>query len=834
MPTTLELLQQSGISTGKVSQIPKSLDQRPDLSRISELTNTNRTTRSSNPQVSSPSPMSGDAIKALKYGGSPTPTTGALTPVSNSASSSASSTPASPTNSPLSSPLAKASIPAVVGALLEIPVAAAGTALGNALAPLLKRELERDGQLPDPRYKKALDDANKRYDKALKDRQSANPANSKGSGSSGGSSENTQLTGTTGVSYYVTVKATFSGGQVQYSKGYNPAYTEAELQAQAKVVVAPIGGVSFGFIDPFQTVGYYINGELQSSFQALDGRNSVVTSIEVFRIARTDGQPEPIYGTSYAPPLDSPKVSSNPTGDDPYFPTITFNPDGSTSVYPKFQPDIKSQPNYDNRPFKEPVKPSFAPTPSPVAPTPTGDKGTNPLTTSPKDASPASNPNSGAKPAFASPAFESPSFVSKPYVSGVSNPADYGKEIDNATGKPRVPVTTTPTDPTLKPSQNQNPLTNPLTPPVVAKPQTTPNTPTQGNTQDSQNILEKIGLALAGLTALKIGSDFLVNKSTKIDNQTTPQAQQTNAKQGVCDAMQPDQCGFEGVKQATTEATNPIKDQTVANAGLLGNILAAIANLASTIATFFGNVLGKLDGIRTFLEKVSEAAKLDKIYNFLTFLTVIHNAQMLSNNLLQTLESTISQGLAVFGIKDGDNPIDINAIINKSTTDLLKSILGETRYNEFDTAWKSANKIYQSGANLLYQVRSLYDSGKATAELTGANVGQLMNALKKDGVVTESAYPNKSESPSQVNSLMDRLQNLESAASHLNSISSNAYGITETVKQIKDDKAAFDKLVEDSPLKKGIENKAATADAAAKKLASPSPPLSTTDLVKPD
>jgi hypothetical protein len=51
---------------------------------------------------------------------------------------------------------------------------------------------------------------------------------------------------------------------------------------------------------------------------------------------------------------------------------------------------------------------------------------------------------------------------------------------------------------------------------------------------------------------------------------------------------------------------------------------------------------------------------------------------------------------------------------------------------------------------------------------------------------------------------------------------------------MKDDKTAFDKLVEDSPLKKGSTNKAAADELAAIKLASPSPPLDTSHLVKPD
>jgi hypothetical protein len=369
----------------------------------------------------------------------------------------------------------------------------------------------------------------------------------------------------------------------------------------------------------------------------------------------------------------------------------------------------------------------------------------------------------------------------------------------------------------------------------VSRPVTTQPTATENNT-----VRDLLGIT-ALIAALKIGSDFLVNKSleqgtklNQIASNTTPTAQQTNAKQGVCDAMQPNQCGFEGVKQATTEATNPIKDQTAANAGLLAQILAAIANLASTIATLFSNVVGKLDGIKEFLEKVARSAKLDKVYNLLTFLTVIHNAQMLSGSIATTLMETLSLGLATAGIKDeNESPIDIQAIINSTVENKVKSIIGVENYTTLSDRWKKAVRVYQAAANITYQVRSLWDSAKSLAELTGANVGRIGNALRRDGVVSENAYPSMADNPMMVNSPMQRLQNLEEAASHMNSIASEGYGMTETVAQIKKDQDDFKKLVKEVPITPGVANDAQKAKDDAARAASVSPPISIPDLVKP-
>lgn len=724
----------------------------------------------------------------------------------------------------------------------------------------------------------------KQYENALLARQKAQPATTKG---------NTTITSTI-LGYNALVEMTFTNEQTFYCWGGNPARSIEEL-ATGKPLYPQITGARYekqGGITNYYfatTTGEVLGGYFFNrfgSFDQLDTINFRVLGIVPVYDLQTSGTPD----TTYEQPKDMKpnrpeKVDANDPRSPNFFPWLPVVQVGSD---PKIAYKPSDSPAFDNRPFKEPDSPlQFAPPPvvqpKPVVPPIKGLSSNS----SEQPKAPTSRPSVGSGSLVGSNSVSYGAFQAKPFVSGVSDPKEQYDPVDANTGltyseftarnqalsnanalkakqfdakeaeKQLSALSTTP----LESLGNKSPqqveraryLNSISTDPerVAAYDQIqqsakktnskteTPVATNQATTADAAKILGGLAAIAGTVTALKIGSDLLVNNSLPKINQiaanTTPTAQQTNAKQGVCDAMQPQQCGYEGVKQATTEATNPIKDQTVANAGLLGQILAAIANLASTIANLFSNVVGKLDGIKTFLEKVASAAKLDKIYNLLTFITVVHNAQMLSTSLATTLMDTLSLGLATFGIKDeNDSPIDIQQIINKSTEDTVKSIIGAENYTTLSDRWKKAVRVYQAAANITYQVRSLWDSAKSLAELTGANVGKIGNALRRDGVVSENAYGAMADNPLMVNSAMTKLQNLEEAASHLNAITSETYGITETVTQIKKDQDDFKKLAKEgtSSLNPIVNDQQKAKDDAAK-IASVSPSISTTDLSKP-
>lgn len=355
--------------------------------------------------------------------------------------------------------------------------------------------------------------------------------------------------------------------------------------------------------------------------------------------------------------------------------------------------------------------------------------------------------------------------------------------------------------------------------PPEAPKNTTPTTPISNNnpsTTDSnigQAVAQLLGLT-ALVAALKVGSDALVNASigntakiNEIAQNTTNEQQKNNTKGAVCEIMQPDQCGYEGVKQATTEATAPIKDQTVANAGLLANILAAIANLASTIATLFSNVVGKLEGIKEFLERVWSNQAVDKVMQYITMVTTIHNAAMLSRSLADTLGSVFDQGLQIFGLqlkdKDG-NQIGVTQLLGTSFANFVKGIIGEANYTALTNTWVQANRIYQTGINLISNVQNILDSTTAVAELTNNRVATLMNALRSAGAVRENAYTAQSENVTKFNAFMNKLENLEQGTSNLASITGNIVSVQQSVNELKSNRQEFENALKDKPLGTGL------------------------------
>jgi len=61
-----------------------------------------------------------------------------------------------------------------------------------------------------------------------------------------------------------------------------------------------------------------------------------------------------------------------------------------------------------------------------------------------------------------------------------------------------------------------------------------------------------------------------------------------------------------------------------------------------------------------------------------TFITTLHNAAMLSNNLVQTLGIIIDTGLDIIGMKDENGQsFNISQILGKKASDLTKTLLGD-------------------------------------------------------------------------------------------------------------------------------------------------------------
>lgn len=825
MPSNLELVRETGINTGRFSQLPKTLDARVDLSNLGDLKSLNQSPRV---PVAAPTQSLSSQQQFFQNFKSPSSTSPTSPAVELSTS-------ASGLSKVLSSPAAKGA-----GALgLVIALATEASNLGTSLADV-SNELDGQGN----RNRAAIQtkkNIETRYEKALADRQKINAANSKGSGSQSDDQNNLPpLMGgqSVGVQYVVTVKATFSGGEIQFCRGRNPSDSIPELQDAIKPVTGPISSITISPPDGGKTVLYQINGIEQSYFFGQNSRTSYVSSIQIVSITRADGQndtspaqtdPNP-FTKYYAPPVDFYKNRESTDPNNPYSPNyFPYLPTIKVAGKPSLSPKDKLLP------FAEPEKPIFAP-PLSAAPnqSPTNDAtpkldrpntGSNSPTLSSVTASAAASTSSF-------PVLDGGVFSPRPYESGKSDPSEYGNPRDITTGltrdefekakqarqdAPRVAAAAfdakiierqlrnLPTavrngetisaqeaqrqvyensikgDPikqnAYKQAQSQASL-NVSTPTPVTTPVTSPSPVDLGNIATTLGVL--------GLAVTAIGQ-----RTTAIQNQTTPQAQQTNAKQGVCDAMQPQQCGFEGVKQATTEATAPIKDIANQNNGLLGNILAILNNLATFLQGELGKILKFLDN--SIVDRAIAAAN---------FAMNAHNALMLSNALGKTLAGVVDSVMNLtpfqFTNTQGQKTTASKAFSSNVSAIIINAI-GIEQYTELTNDWKVANRIYQSSTSLLNKTERLLGAQSKVAQKGNIDVANIGNALRANGIVNPNSYPPMAatkEANTPPDLLVDVNSPLSSFQSQVRNLNAITKSINGTVRQISGIQKDFGKLAD--------------------------------------
>jgi hypothetical protein len=230
-------------------------------------------------------------------------------------------------------------------------------------------------------------------------------------------------------------------------------------------------------------------------------------------------------------------------------------------------------------------------------------------------------------------------------------------------------------------------------------------------------------------------------------------------------------------------------------------------------------------GIAGKLGRISEMLKLPQAFAALNTLLLLHNAAMLSRSLSQTLGDTLSQGLGLIGVQDEDgNPIDINQIIGNQVDSLFASILGEQAWNDTKSHWARANKIINSAANIVNTVRSIGDSAREISEWTGENLGKFMNASKRDGLVSDDAYPWQPENLGGAHGwgvrVKQRIESLDEAASSLSSVVGEAVSITEEANQLQDNVAKFNEALEANEKKPRPDNAPTKSEADSSEAAS--------------
>jgi len=300
--------------------------------------------------------------------------------------------------------------------------------------------------------------------------------------------------------------------------------------------------------------------------------------------------------------------------------------------------------------------------------------------------------------------------------------------------------------------------------------------------RDSQSILNEL---------IRIGAI-----SSAINTNTQPSAQRLNAKNGTCDALNSPSCtqGMEDrIKDPIQAKQDNLNKRLFGNQilqdGLLGTILVKITDVFNLVGGLWNN------GI------------VDKAMQYITMITVIHNAAMLTRGIADTLGSALDLGLQAFGlqIKDKDgNQLGVNQVIGKSFENLIKGIIGADNYTALTQTWVQANRIYQTGINLISNVQNILDSTTAVAELTSNRVGTLMNALRNAGMVRENAYGAQSQNVTRFNAFQNKLEALEQGVSNTASIAGNIVSVQQSVNEIKSNRQEFENALKNKPQGSGL------------------------------
>ncbi|NWF58118.1 MAG: collagen-like protein [Fischerella sp.] len=203
-------------------------------------------------------------------------------------------------------------------------------------------------------------------------------------------------------------------------------------------------------------------------------------------------------------------------------------------------------------------------------------------------------------------------------------------------------------------------------------------------------------------------------------------------------------------------------------------------------------------GFTDYFKMFNRWAHLDRVLNILIWWQTLHNAAMLSNNIVQTLASAFNNVLAFLGIKDLEgNAIDIGQILGKTYQDAIKAALGEDTYNNLNKVFNAANRIYQSAANIAFAIQSIQQSILNALEVVGAGVAKIANALKAAGQVFDAAYEWMNPTPNFDNALFRKLENIQQVASNIEFVSQTPLDVQSAVNTMKEERNNMKEALKD-------------------------------------
>lgn len=303
--------------------------------------------------------------------------------------------------------------------------------------------------------------------------------------------------------------------------------------------------------------------------------------------------------------------------------------------------------------------------------------------------------------------------------------------------------------------------------------------------------------AIGGINALKNRIGTVERLSTNVQNQ------QEQLKREVEKELKQMPCKYSPALDteiaANQNRTNGLVIRSMAVMDTINTV--GIARLQATSNTI-NNKLGKqlTGGIGGFLEGLWKSLRLGVVFQVLSVWITLHNAIMLSSDIVQTLFSGIDQLMSFAGIKNPDgSATNISEAIGKQVEEMLKGMLGAANYEAAKTKWNQLNRIYQATTNMLDAVTNMFASLWNILETVGKYVAKIGNALRRAGAVIDNAYSWMDEEISvrggRAGKLQEFVKGLEvtqDAVSSFSTITGELVNIKENVEQLKTSKKEFD------------------------------------------
>ena len=178
--------------------------------------------------------------------------------------------------------------------------------------------------------------------------------------------------------------------------------------------------------------------------------------------------------------------------------------------------------------------------------------------------------------------------------------------------------------------------------------------------------------------------------------------------------------------------------------------------------------------------------------------------------------------------------------VGDTISSLIERAVGKDVIEGTRERWFKLMRVYQSGANILFSMRSIFDSTQEIAEFTAENTGRIGNALKKSGVVFENSYkwmPERVRAQDSVRRkwqrVIDGIDSVDDAASSLQNVTGEVLDIGEEFAAIQESRAAARVAIADLVPKDPPENAPVAVAAGEAKTASDSPDVADADL-EPD